>query len=219
MNFVHSIVAALGLAGCAAGLAQTVAQDGPQAAAIRQALVSVRLPVGFRIDLHALVPGARHMAVAPRTVFVGTRRSMVWAVTERDAAREVRAFAPTVRFANPNGVCLDRTGTLFVAEQNRVLRFPGAATASGEVAPVEVVPQGSLVPASEDSSNHAARTCRIGPPKDRTSVVTPDLRVIGLDGLRVADASVMPFVPSCNTNAPTIMVAEKAADHILGRLA
>ena len=49
------------------------------------------------------------------------------------------------------------------------------------------------------------------------AVVDPELRVIGVQGLRVADASIMPTVPGANTNASAIMVGEKAADLVLGR--
>jgi choline dehydrogenase-like flavoprotein len=71
--------------------------------------------------------------------------------------------------------------------------------------------------ANAKTDHHPVGTCRIGAASNPASVVAPDLRVIGLDGLRVIDASVMPRVPSCNTNAPTIMVAEKGADHVLGK--
>ena len=69
--------------------------------------------------------------------------------------------------------------------------------------------------ANAKTDYHPVGTCRMG--NDAMAVVGSDLGVRGIDGLRVADSSVMPRVPSSNTNAPTIMVGEKASDLILGR--
>jgi choline dehydrogenase len=68
-----------------------------------------------------------------------------------------------------------------------------------------------------ESAYHPSCSCKMGAPEDRMAVVAPDTRVYGLEGLRVVDSSIMPSVTTGNLNAPTIMLAEKAADHILGR--
>lgn len=62
---------------------------------------------------------------------------------------------------------------------------------------------------------HPAGTCKMG--TDRMAVVDPDTRVHGIENLRVIDSSIMPFVTNGNLNAPTIMIGEKGADHVLGK--
>ena len=145
-----------------------VPQTGANANAIRENLKRVKLPPGFSISLYAVVPDARHMAVAPSTnmLFVGTRKTTVWAVTDRNSdgiADEVKSFAPSLKFSNPNGVCWTKDGFLIVAEHNRVLNFPAAEFfyEGPDVAVIEVVGQGKLVPPEEESYNHGARTCRV----------------------------------------------------------
>jgi choline dehydrogenase len=68
-----------------------------------------------------------------------------------------------------------------------------------------------------ESAYHPCGTCRMGRKDDPLSVVDPECRVIGVEGLRVADSSIFPRVTNGNLNAPSIMTGEKAADHILGR--
>ncbi len=148
----------------------TVAQGGTKAAAIKKSLAKIKLPKGFKISLYAIVPDARHMAVGPQGVvtFVGTRKTKVYAVTDRDKDRvadEVKEFAPSIAFKIPNGVCFSRDGMLYIAEQNRVLLFPAAEFfyEGADVAAFNVLKQGELIPPEEESYNHTSRVCRVGP--------------------------------------------------------
>ena len=105
----------------------------------------------------------------------------------------------------------------------RLARRIMAAPVFKDVIKGETTP-GATIETDDDIRAYAARhaktdyhpvgTCRMGAAEDDEAVVTPDLCLKGVEGLRVCDSSVMPFIPSCNTNAPTIMVAEKAADAI-----
>jgi choline dehydrogenase len=102
----------------------------------------------------------------------------------------------------------------------RIYRTHPQSELTGE----EIVPGEALTGAEElaayvrrsaQVTQHPVGTCAMGAAAD--SVTDPQLRVRGVQGLRVVDASVMPTIPGANTNGPTIMIAEKAADLILGR--
>src|SRR5690606_12506326 len=95
------------------------------------------------------------------------------------------------------------------------------AYCDGEIAPGAHVPPDAaldeVIRPNVESAYHPCGTCRMRSREDRMSVVDPELKVIGVDGLRVVDSSIFPRITNGNLNAPSIMVGEKAADHILGK--
>jgi glucose/arabinose dehydrogenase len=147
-----------------------IPQTGPKADQVKKNLAKITLPAGFHIGLYALVPDARHMAVGPQGIatFVGTRKTKVYVVTDRDrdmVADDVKEFAPSLAKKIPNGPCFSKDGFLFIVEQNRVLMYPAAEFfyESPDVVAVPIVAEGNLIPKAEESYNHTARECRIGP--------------------------------------------------------
>jgi len=147
-----------------------IPQDGPKVDAIKKNLAKITMPAGFHIGLYAIVPDARHMAVGTQGIvtFVGTRKSKMYAITDRSrsgVADDVKEFAPSLPKNLPNGVCFSKDGFLYTVEQNRVLVYPAAEFfyEGQDVAVGVVVPEGQLIPKGEESFNHTARECRVGP--------------------------------------------------------
>jgi len=148
---------------------KVVPQGGQYAENLKKVLQRIKMPDGFKIELFAIVPDARQMAVSRNkaTVWVGTRKSTVWSVTDRDmdnVADTVDEFSPSVKFDVPAGTCYSPDGFLFVAERNRVMMFPAAEyfMESPDTVAIPIVKQGELIPPEEESYNHSARACAIG---------------------------------------------------------
>lgn len=131
---------------------------------------------------------------------------------------------PPLRLVNGVGV----TGALKALGAHTVLRLPSALRRSvlnRAIRPGRMVADRKRnLPLSEaeiinstGTMFHPSCTCAMGDKNDRMAVTDPECRVYGVSGLRVADASVMPSVPTANTNIPTVMIAERVADFIRGR--
>ncbi len=111
-----------------------------------------------------------------------------------------------------------RTGTAIIREIVARPAFDALKDREFEPGP-QVASTGGIdrwVAESLSITHHLAGTCRMGRADDPLAVVGPDLRLHGLDGLRIADNSIMPHVTNGNTHAPAIMIGEKASDLILG---
>jgi choline dehydrogenase len=109
--------------------------------------------------------------------------------------------------------CVRLTREIFAQDAFAPFRGREIAPGSGVVSDAEI---DAYISKSVESAYHPCGTCKMGAVDDPMAVVAPDTRVIGVEGLRVADSSIMPRVTTGNLNAPTIMIGEKAADHILG---
>jgi choline dehydrogenase len=172
------------------------------------------LPIAVRYDGKVAAGGHGFQ------VHVGPMRSKSrGSVTLRSADP---AAAPVIRFnymSHPDDWTEFRTAIRLTRE---VFAQPAmAAHVKSEIQPGRDVQTDDQIDAflrdHAESAYHPCGTARMGRRSDPMAVVDPECRVIGVEGLRLADSSVFPQVTNGNLNAPSIMVGEKAADHILGR--
>jgi choline dehydrogenase len=172
------------------------------------------LPVAIRYDGKAAAKGHGYQA------HVGPMRSRSrGAVTLRSAEPREK---PVIRFnymSHPDDWrdfrhCIRLTREIFA--QEAFAPYRGREIAPGDDAQSDHALD-DFIREHAESAYHPCGTCRMGSADDQEAVVDAQCRVIGVDGLRVADSSIFPRITNGNLNGPSIMVGEKAADHILGR--
>ncbi|TMV07857.1 choline dehydrogenase [Ruegeria sediminis] len=172
------------------------------------------LPIAVRYDGQAAAEGHGFQA------HVGPMRSPSrGSVTLRSARAE---DAPVIRFNYMSHdkdwedfrTCIRLTREIF--GQDAFKPFAGHEIQPGDAVQTDEELDAFIAEHAE-SAYHPCGTCRMGRPDDRGAVVDPQGRVIGVDGLRVADSSVFPQITNGNLNAPSIMVGEKVSDHLLGK--
>ncbi len=158
-----------------------VPQSTKYAENVKKNIISkIKLPTGFKIELFAVAPDARNMAISRNkgAVWIGTRKDRVWQAVDRDmdnVADTVERFAPNIKFDIPNGPCYSPDGFLYIAERNRVLMFPAAEyfMESPDTVAVPIINQGELIPEAEESYNHTGRVCALKDDKIYVSMGQP----------------------------------------------
>jgi choline dehydrogenase len=193
-----------------------------------EACAFIRSAAGIRypdLQLHFLPAAVRYDGKAAAKahgfqVHIGPMRSPSRG-TVRLRSAEPRE-APSIRFNYMSAEEDWRDFRRAIRLTREIFAAPAMAKYGGEeIAPGESVQSDdgidTFVRENVESAFHPCGTCRMGHPDDPGAVVDPECRVIGLSGLRVVDSSIFPEITNGNINAPTLMVGEKAADHILGR--
>ena len=203
-------------------------QDGLGATNHFEAAAFIRSAAGVEypdIQHHFLPAAIRYDGSAPRDkdgfqVHVGPMRA---SSRGRVSLRSPNpADAPKIRFNYLAEASDRRDFRTCIRLTREILGQPAMARFAGpEIQPGADVrgddPLDAFIAQEAESAYHPCGTCRMGDPADPATVVDPECRVVGVEGLRVADSSIFPRIPNGNLNGPSIMVGEKASDHILGR--
>ena len=172
------------------------------------------LPVAIRYDGTSPVSGHGFQA------HVGPMRSKSrgWVRISSNDPRE----APKIQFNYMSQrqdwedfrTCIRLTREIF--GQDAFAAYRGQEIAPGEDVQSDEALDG-FIREEVESAYHPCGTCRMGAADDANAVVDPECRVIGVENLRLADSAIMPRITNGNLNGPSIMIGEKASDHILGR--
>ncbi len=210
----------------AMGMRYIVTRTGPMAVGINQGGVFARTdPALARPDVQFhLATLSSDMAGSPVHTFAGFTMSVCQLQPEARGFVRMKSPDPLAAPAmQPNYLSTPRDRATLIAGIRLARRLAAtralAPYVAGEYRPgPDAVTDDDLLEFARNKGAtifHPAGTCKMGPAGDALAVVDPELRVHGIGGLRVIDCSVMPTIVSGNTNAPVIMIAEKAADLIL----